>query len=301
MDYQDNQKWHGIFKDLMTQGKEVTTRGLKTLEIENYHVDFMTPEETMCIHASRGLNFGYIAGEFCWYLRGNNSDTAIIDYSKFWEKIHNKDSDKWPYKWGFNSNYGQYIFKSGALKLCASLLAKDKYSRKASIPIDFMDLLFSDTKDRICTNAIMFRIRDDALNMTVHMRSNDAIFGLCNDAPIFSFIHQMLFRMLETEYPDLRLGTYHHTAASFHLYENKIPMVEEILRWPFIMPINKVPPRIYSAAEAEYLMKTMPAVEYAIRADGMRTVPKVILDEYPFACWLTKQLILFWRKKNAKA
>ena len=60
------------------------------------------------------------------------------------------------------------------------------------------------------------------------MRSQDAIFGMGNDAPCFSFIHEMVYTELLAAYPDLEMGEYCHFADSFHLYERHFEMLEAL-------------------------------------------------------------------------
>ena len=69
-----------------------------------------------------------------------------------------------------------------------------------------------------CTYSMNFRIRENKLNMTVHMRSQDAIYGFGSDIPIFSFIHEMVYISLKETYPELNIGNYYHTVDSFHIY-----------------------------------------------------------------------------------
>jgi thymidylate synthase len=74
-----------------------------------------------------------------------------------------------------------------------------------------------------------FRIRENKLNMTVRMRSQDIIFGFSNDAACFSFIHEMIFVYLKDTYSDLQIGEYYHSADSFHIYERHFEMLEKII------------------------------------------------------------------------
>jgi thymidylate synthase len=64
--------------------------------------------------------------------------------------------------------------------------------------------------------------------MGVHMRSNDLVFGLGNDAPCFHWFHQLAFWLLKPKYPDLQLGRYVHHTDSLHIYERHWEMAQEI-------------------------------------------------------------------------
>ena len=172
----------------------------------------------------RKLNLDYIKKEFLWYLKGDKFDTSICDYASLWQNLVDEDGI-------INSNYGQYIFGSlNQFENVIKILQKDKDSRRASIIILQPYHLLSEKKDIPCTYAINFRIRNDKLNMTVHMRSQDAIYGLGNDLPTFSFIHEMVFIYLrDTKYDNLQYGDYHHIVDSFHVYKKHYGMVNKII------------------------------------------------------------------------
>src|SRR5574343_84396 len=194
-----------IFIDLATNGKEAAPRGQKIIEIENY--SYTLPARVrFCNFESRKLNLDYVKREFLWYLRGNKMDKEILNHAKMWTDLVNYDGS-------INSNYGQYIFskkagqKSSQFDYVVDALKKDKDSRRASIMILNRDHLLSTTRDYPCTYSLNFRIRDNKLNMTVHMRSQDAVFGMGNDAPCFSFIHEMIYvAVRDLAYPELEMG-----------------------------------------------------------------------------------------------
>ena len=80
--------------------------------------------------------------------------------------------------------------------------------------------------DTPCTLSIGFDIRpeigEDRLNMTVIMRSNDLVFGFCNDQYCFSKLHEMVANEL-----GLKVGQYTHFAHDLHIYERHYNMKEK--------------------------------------------------------------------------
>ena len=202
-------------------GHYVKPRGELIVELENYSYE-LKPYVRFQNFESRKLNVDYIKTEFLWYLKGDRFDSSICDHAKIWKSVINKDGS-------INSNYGQYIFgKSNQFDTVVNLLKNDKDSRRASIMILNNDHLKSDTNDVPCTYSINFRIRNNKLNMSVHMRSQDAIYGMGNDAPAFSFIHEMMLNALRRYYPDLEHGNYFHSADSFHVYERHFQMLDKL-------------------------------------------------------------------------
>jgi thymidylate synthase len=200
---------------------------------------------------------------------------SICDHAKIWNDVKVEDEDGNPY---INSNYGYYIFKKGGFGRVFDELVKDKDSRRASIaifgsePEHFLDY----AKDVPCTYSLNFRIRNNRLNMSVHMRSQDAVFGMGNDAPCFSFIHEMLFAYLSDVYPELVLGDYYHTADSFHVYERHFKMLEHFVAderdWKTFKCVEC--PKISSYKEAAFL--------FQLAFDPTLEIP----TEYKFAKWL---------------
>lgn len=212
-----------IYIDLIERGKQTFPRGQESIEIENYSFD-IPPFVRFTNFRSRKFKIDYVKTEFLWYLRGDKFDTSITNHAKLWEGLINNDGS-------INSNYGQYLFRDEPISQFQNVvnqLKEDKDSRRASISILTRQHLLSDTKDVPCTYSINFRIRNNMLNMSVRMRSNDAVFGMSNDIPTFSFTHELMLNLLREFYPDLEYGNYHHSADSFHVYSRHFELIEKI-------------------------------------------------------------------------
>lgn len=182
----------------------IITRGQEVREIENYRLNVDYPFMSL---KSRRLSLSYIRAEFLWYLRANPYDTMITEHAQIWTDLQQPDG-------AFLSNYGQYWFgEQNGFQWVVDELSRDPNSRRAIIPMIRPVHLYADNKDVVCTMAISFRIRDDRLNMTVHMRSNDAIWGAGNDIPCFWFLREMIAVKLGIE-----VGDYVHLADSMHVY-----------------------------------------------------------------------------------
>src|SRR3990167_11486333 len=232
-----------IYQDLRLLGKIVYPRELMVLEIENYHYQ-LQPRERFVNFQARHLNLSYIKQEFMWYLNGDPTDISITEYAKLWKTMING-------KGIINSNYGQYIFPN-QFNYVVKELVKDKDSRRASMVILNSNHLLSGDADLPCTYALNFRIRQNQLNMTVHMRSQDAILGLANDVPFFSFVHEMIYHYFTNQYSLLTLGYYDHFVDSLHVYEKHLSMLEEIVTNPIITPIDC--PEILNKDEVKFLI-----------------------------------------------
>lgn len=262
----------GTFKQILTRvytnGHEVSPRGMLIKELNNFTYK-LRPYVRFMSFTGRKLNIDYIKREFLWYLKGDRYDTSIGEHAKMWVGLVNEDGS-------INSNYGQYIFGDQQQFLRAKTeLIKDKDSRRASIVILSNTHLDSDTKDIPCTYALNFRIRQDKLHMSVHMRSQDAIFGMGNDAPAFSFVHEMMWQALRETYPELKYGDYFHIADSFHVYERHFEMMKTIVDGKDEFIKVDCPP-ISGPAEVNYLMY----------GDHLHTVHEEVPAEFLFTKWL---------------
>ena len=63
------------------------------------------------------------------------------------------------------------------------------------------------------------------------MRSNDAVFGFCNDVFTFCMYQQLMLNELNARVSGdkIELGHYYHSAGSFHIYESHFAMMDKIV------------------------------------------------------------------------
>lgn len=278
----------------VSKGNIISPRGSKVIEVENFMYE-LPPYIKFQNYDVRKLKFDYIKQELLWYLRHNLFDTSIIEFASIWKDLIQPQGI-------INSNYGAHLFASknrGTSQFLnvIDILRKDADSRRASMVI-LSDSHLKCEKDIPCTYSLNFRIRNNKLNMTVHMRSQDAIFGMGNDAPAFSMIHEMILNMLEWDYPELTLGNYTHFADSFHVYERHFEMLEKIVSGE--ATFNEVEiPRIYNKHEVLFMLTDLHCCydlgkqhnEYArthanLNQSNLYANDLVINSEYQFSKWL---------------
>jgi thymidylate synthase len=206
-------------------------------------------------------------------LKGDLYDLSIAKHAAIWRGIVVDGK--------LNSNYGHYIFRNEqGLAWVIDELRRDRDSRRAYIMILGNQHLNPNEKDVPCTMSLGFRIRDNKLNMSVRMRSQDAIYGMGNDAPAFSFIHQMVWACVKWYYKELEMGSYHHVADSFHVYERHFDMLEKITTPAAEFSLIEVPP-IADNYEVNYLL----SISSGKPVDYIRNK-----DYFEFTKWLTSDL-----------
>ncbi len=255
--------FRGIYRRLYFEGKDCSPKGLRTKEIENFTC-VIPPYVRFVNFDVRNLNISYIKREFLWYLKGDKFDLSIINYAKMWKDLVEKNGEIY-------SNYGQYIFNLKQFDNAANILLNDKDSRRAAMVIlQPYHLLDKEAKEIPCTYSLSFRIRNNYINMSVNMRSQDAWIGFGSDIPCFSFIHEMMFLILKEKYTEIKYGKYFHNVDSFHIYEKHFEKMNSIVK-------NK------SSYKKVFCPKISGADEVRFLLNGDFSV---IPEEFRFARWL---------------
>lgn len=131
----------------------------------------------------------------------------------------------WPKYAEYTDHYGDYgdrVAYGSQVEYVVNTLKTDPNSRRAILVL-WNGSMDTDPghQDYPCTTSIAFRIRDDSLNMTVNMRSNDIWRGASSDFIQFSLLHRTLAELI-----GVKLGIYTHNVQSMHLYVTDQPIVE---------------------------------------------------------------------------
>jgi len=214
-----NQAFVEELVDLSVNGEEVKSRGFT--QKEKLFCSFMIsdPTDLKIKVPARKFNEDYAILEWLWYLNSNSEVSSIGKFADIWNKISDDNNL-------VESNYGCYI-KPAWHDLVNELLT-DRDSRRATCTINQPYHRWKNTKDYPCTHYIHFFIREDTLHLGVYMRSNDAVFGFCNDVFTFALFQQLMLNELNSRGANLTLGSYYHSAGSFHVYDRHYPMMEKI-------------------------------------------------------------------------
>ena len=207
-------------------------RGMQIKEICNAALVIDDPYFPLYENEERSSQFKYIAGETVWYFTGRKDIKFIDKFSKFWKQLDNGDGT-------VNSAYGNLIFKEllsdgrNQWQWALDSLIEDKDSRQAILHFNKPSHQWQGNKDFVCTLNGIFQIRDNRLNFTVDMRSNDLILGTATDIAFFCLLQQQMLKHLERYYPELKMGTYTHIVHSLHIYERHFDLVKRMLNKPF--------------------------------------------------------------------
>ena len=130
-----------------------------------------------------------------------------------------------------NSNYGHLAMhpdNGSQMDRAIETLKRDRTSRQAATiytrPTMHDEWNKEGMSDFICTNAVMYNIRDDALHTTVQMRSNDLVFGYRADM----HWHKWASKKIADEL-GAKVGLTTWQVASAHVYERHFPLVQQVI------------------------------------------------------------------------
>ena len=258
---------------------ETAPRGMNIREILNCALVIQNPYSNLFKNDVRSLPLKYLKKELALYLSGRNDVEGFEAASKFWKKIANADGS-------VNSAYGNLVFKMtdtpeglSQWNWMIKSLVNDKDSRQAILHFNRTAHQYSGVKDFPCTLEMVFHIRNNKLNTTTVMRSNDVIKGTTFDIPFFTLLQQMALDTLRRHaYPELQMGTYTHIAHSMHLYESDFELVGKMLAQNFV---SDAMPRITNADDLLASSQMFSDI-----VDGKRDFRTVLPENAMFINWL---------------
>jgi thymidylate synthase len=210
-----------VFQRIEDSGERVrASKGWNT-ELSGVVLELTNPLARLSRSETKGTAFSCL-GETLWYLAKSNELTFIRYYLSNYGQFAERDST-------VHGAYGPRLFRMrGEIDQVANvidLLRRKPSSRQAVIQLFSAEDLLKSYNDIPCTCTLQFFIRRGALNVVVHMRSNDAFIGLPHDVFAFTFIQELVARSLK-----LDIGSYKHMVGSLHIYDGDRGKVSRFLR-----------------------------------------------------------------------
>ncbi len=192
--------------------RDISPRGLRTLEHRGPVItEYVRPYERVLFNPVRDANPFFHFMESLWILNGQYDVETLAKYNS---GMRNYSDDGLT----FHGAYGyrlRHAFGKDQLLYVIDMMKKDPDTRRAVMMIWHPELdLGVNSKDLPCNDALMFKLRDGQLDMTVCNRSNDAIWGAYGaNAVQFSMIQEFIAAALR-----VRVGVYRQVSDSFHIY-----------------------------------------------------------------------------------
>jgi len=202
-----------LVQHVLKHGKEVAPRGQKTREIEDAIIRIDDVYNTLPVGVLRGTVPGIGAVEACQLLSGTSFPDLVLAIGPQFANYTESNGT-------FHGAYGPRT--NGQYEVIIERLQQDPDSRQAVVTIwnPQYDLM-SEKRDYPCTILHQFRIRDNKLNMSVYMRSNDVWLGAAYDFFQFTRVQIAMASVLGIE-----PGKYAHHVGSLHIYEQHYELAE---------------------------------------------------------------------------
>ena len=212
-----NEAFHSLYWRIVRDG--VDFAGTKALFNAGFYIENPTLNSIKDSRVERGWSQEYAEAEWQWYLSADPNVKKLGElYGKvpaIWKRMADHNGN-------VNSNYGWQWCRENQLDKVISMLKANPETRQATISIyDGKEINLYDN-DTPCTYAVQFTILHDKLDMSVLMRSNDLWYGFCNDQYQFSNLQMLVAHEL-----NIPVGIYYHYAHNLHLYNDKLPVMNE--------------------------------------------------------------------------
>lgn len=204
-----------LVNHVLSNGRPAAPRGFNTLEIEDAVIHIDNIFAALPLGVGRGTVPGIGAVEACQLLGGVSTPETVIAVGPQF-KNYAEDNGVFHGAYGRRTN-GQYEFAIEKLK-------NDRDTRQAVVTIWNPEHDNQEGKrDYPCTVLHQFRIRDNKLNMSVYMRSNDVWLGAAYDFFQFTRVQLAMCSVLAIE-----PGTYAHHVGSLHIYESNFVSAQNL-------------------------------------------------------------------------
>lgn len=234
-----NEAYSDILRDVLYRYDYlVSPRGVEIRELLNYSFTVRSPtcEPVRTRDLERNATIAaYTQKELDVYCSGSNLVSDFARASTFWNKIANPDQT-------INSAYGHLLWVNAPCgdprftdkrltpwQWAKQSLIADKDTRQAIIYFNLPIHAWQGNKDFPCTLTGLFNIRDDKLNLSIVMRSNDVVLGLPYDYIFWVFLLDKMLEDLRSTYPNLKKGSCTHFAHSLHLYTKDLDKAHKML------------------------------------------------------------------------
>ncbi|NBR24195.1 MAG: thymidylate synthase [Micrococcales bacterium] len=260
-----------LVQHVLKYGKEAAPRGMKTREIEDAIIRIDDIHHTLPLGVGRGTVPGIGSVEACQLLAGVATPKLVIEVGPMF-KNYAEDNGV------FHGAYGARTQDQYAPVI--ERLKKDPDSRQAVVTIWNPELdLLPEKRDYPCTILHQFRIRDNKLNMSVYMRSNDVWLGAAYDFFQFTRVQIAMASVL-----GVAPGSYAHHVGSLHIYEQHYGSAENLKHTT--EPYENIP-AITGANWQQVKDRAMGALTAAMH----REQPMLLHSLHPFEGWYANAMI----------
>lgn len=205
-----------LIDHVIHHGESTTPRGLPVIELTDVTFTVANLRDTIPLGIGRELSTVVAALEALQLQGGISVPDLLLAIAPQFSHYTESDGSFW-------GAYGERV--GDQVDHVIEKLRLDAQTRQAVITLwdSYLDNNYPKKRDYPCTIALGFQKRDDQLNLSVTMRSNDVWLGVAYDVFVFTQLQWSLALALGVE-----PGTYTHTAWNMHVYERDLPRVAKL-------------------------------------------------------------------------
>lgn len=231
-------------------------------EILNFHAVVDSKTSPLLPFKVPNFNIYLAIGRLLWMLRGSNNLAEMEYYDK---KVSYFSDDGLIIP---GSSFGHRIFSKNGnqLKQIIQRLKSDHSSRRCVINIYDSTDNFRQSKDIPCLLFLAFHIRENRLNLTIQMRSNNAFRLFLYNFFELSFLLNFVSSELRIE-----SGSVFYNALSMHLYVDDKDQAELFLNTSTDINSYSEYPK-FSYGEIGESLNKLQNLESFIRSENLQTV-----------------------------
>lgn len=211
------------FDEVIQHGAAVRVRGKDTKELRNRVTVLRRPSERCLFIPGRGNDIFQQVAETLWVIAGRNDLPWLTRYLPRTGEFSTDSGQTWHGAYGPRLRAWHGVDQIDEWR---NLLLQDATSRRAAgVIFDPARDYAPGLKDVPCNNWLSWMLRDGRLHLTVGIRSNDALWGFSGiNAFEWSVLQEMMAHWVGAE-----IGEATFIAASYHLYDEKIPNATTIV------------------------------------------------------------------------
>jgi thymidylate synthase len=230
-------QYHDLLRSILANGKEHRDRtGVGTLSHFGYQTRFDL-REGFPIVTTKKIPFRWIAEELFWFLSGDTNEANLrakgVDIWAEWaDEEHtrrfNRDAgDLGPvYGYLWRSFGGDYPARNGVDQIGNLLAEIQRNPNSRRLIVTGWDPRQADNVDLPpCHTLFQFKVEDSrVLHCQLYQRSADAFLGVPFNISSYALLMHMVAHA-----SDLEAGEFVYTLGDYHIYQNHIAQVEELL------------------------------------------------------------------------
>jgi hypothetical protein len=200
-----------------------------TKELNPCGIEIFDPTKRTLLCPKRGNDPFATLAETYWILAGRNDVAFLLPFMPRAADFSD-DGIVWRAGYGPRINHwgnGIQNVDVNQLEYVMKQLTKDPSCRQAVVSLwdPAKEDTVEKTKDFPCCNWIHFMIRENALNLNLVMRSNDAFWGWSHiNMYEWSVIQEVVAKCLR-----VKIGTYYQMSDSFHMYEHSFERAKSVV------------------------------------------------------------------------